>query len=137
MKGPPQPHILAGARVAVITTPSMEGFLLQSLLLFWGRKLNCGSFSLRLDVVFSYLLPFCFLPSALLVFLSEAQRSYSFVCPSFFFFFFCYYIIPLEVLIESWKTTLFEHVYGGNRTRLPLWFAFSYFMLPAFSCGFH
>lgn len=112
--------------------PQHGGFLLRSLLLFWGIKLKCGSVSLRLDIVFPYLLLFCFLPSALLLFSSEEWRSYSLV-----FFFFFYYIIPLEVLIESWKTTLFEHVYGGNQTRLPLWFAFSYFMLPAFSCGFH
>lgn len=122
----------AGARVAFVTSPSVGWFAgLPCSCLVLGYKARLWTLQLKADLgILS--LAFLFFPSAFfffLSFLSEEWRSCSLV--------FCNYIIPLEVLIESWKTTLFEHVYGGNQTRLPLWFAFSYFMLPAFSCGFH
>lgn len=90
-------------------------------------ELMCGSFSLRLNLVFSSL--GCFFPSVLcaFVFLSEEWRSCGLVPRC--------YVMQLEVLIECWKTAPFEHVCGGNGTRLPLWFAFSFFALPAFSWG--
>lgn len=53
--GPLHPHALW------LSPPSTEGLLLQTFLYFWDIKSNCGSFSLRLAVVF-YLLPFLFSP---------------------------------------------------------------------------